>query len=114
MFTGGQAFAGAKVCAFDRNQMLGSGTPGPIQCFQLDAKYGGLLPADLDGRTPPAAGAPNYVLAFDDASLSNLNLWKFHVDWASPAASPFPVPLHTPLPPSSAPPRGPPLLPQPS
>jgi hypothetical protein len=101
MFTGGQTFAGAKVCAFDRNQMVGSGTPGPIQCFQLDTRYGGLLPADLDGRTPPPAGAPNYVVAFDDASLSNLNLWKFHVDWANPTASTLIGPSQIPVAPFS-------------
>src|SRR5207244_12527588 len=51
MFNGTtQAFLGAKVCAFDRNQMLtASGTPGAMQCFQLGTNYGGLLPSDLDG-----------------------------------------------------------------
>jgi len=82
------AFLGARVCAYDRNQMLTpSGTPGPDQCFQLTNTYGGLLPADLDGRRPPPAGSPNYVLAFDDANLDGLNLWKFHVDWMIPANS---------------------------
>ena len=84
----GTAFLGAQVCAFDRNQMLtASGTPGPIQCFQLSTTYGGLLPADLDGATPPPAGSPNYMVAFDDVGNNGLNLWKFHVDWANTANS---------------------------
>jgi len=84
----GTTFQGARVCALDRNQMItASGTPGPIQCFQLSATYGGLLPADLDGATPPPAGSPNYMVAFDDVNNSGLNLWTFHVDWASSANS---------------------------
>jgi len=80
----GTAFLGARVCALDRNQMITSaGTPGAIQCFQLSSAYGGLLPADLDGATPPAAGSPNYMVAFDDVGNNGLNLWKFHVDWAN-------------------------------
>jgi hypothetical protein len=71
IFTNGQTFAGSRVCAFDRLRMLdASAEPRPMQCFQLDSKYGGLLPSDLDGRTPPPAGAPNYAIAFDDASLA--------------------------------------------
>jgi len=97
MFTNGATFAGAKACAFDRNQMLtAAGTPGAMQCFQLSTTYGGLLPSDLDGSTPPPAGSPNYLLAFDDVSLAGLNLWKFHVDWASPASSTFTGPVSIP------------------
>jgi hypothetical protein len=84
----GTAFTGARVCALDRNQMVtASGTPGPIQCFQLSTTYGGLLPADLDGATGPPAGSPNYMVAFDDVGNDGLNLWRFHVDWANTANS---------------------------
>ncbi len=84
----GTAFTGARVCALDRNQMItAAGAPGPIQCFQLSTTYGGLLPADLDGATPPPAGAPNYMVAFDDTAYNGLNLWKFHVDWTNSANS---------------------------
>jgi Big-like domain-containing protein/immune inhibitor InhA-like protein len=98
MFNGTtQAFLGAKACAFDRNQMITpSGTPGAMQCFQLSTTYGGLLPADLDGATPPPAGSPNYFVAFDDTSLSGLNLWKFHVDWTNPASTTFTGPVSIP------------------
>jgi len=84
----GTAFLGSKLCAYDRNQMItAGGTPGGQQCFQLANTFGGVLPSDWDGATPPPAGAPNYMVAFDDAGLNGLNLWKFHVDWASPGSS---------------------------
>src|SRR5262249_24860379 len=44
--------------------------------------YGGVLPADLDGATAPPAGSPEYFLNF---GANSLNLWKFHVDWTTPA-----------------------------
>jgi hypothetical protein len=98
MFTGGQTFAGAKVCAFDRLRMLdATATPGAMQCFQLGSQFGGLLPSDLDGSTPPPDGSPNFLLAFDDASLSALDLWKFHVDWTTPTSSTFTGPLQIPV-----------------
>jgi hypothetical protein len=94
----GTAFQGARVCAFDRNQMItASGTPGPIQCFQLSTTYGGLLPADLDGAAPPPAGSPDYMVAFDDVNNNGLNLWKFHVDWTNAANTTLtgPTPIAT-------------------
>jgi hypothetical protein len=82
MFTP-NTFGGAKVCAMERAKML-AGLPATQQCFQLSTAYGGLLPADLDGKTAPPDGAPNYIV---NLGTSRLNLWKFHVDWANPAAS---------------------------
>ena len=84
----GTAFLGAKVCAMDRSKML-LGQTATQQCFDTSTTYGGLLPSDLDGATAPPAGSPNYVLAFDDVGLNGLNLWKFHVDWTTPANSSF-------------------------
>ena len=81
IFNNATTFAGAKVCAFDRTSML-SGAAATQQCVQLSNKYGGLLPSDLDGATAPPAGSPNFVLGF---GTNSLNLWKFHVDWATPA-----------------------------
>jgi hypothetical protein len=77
----GNTFGGAKLCAYDRTAML-SGAPATQQCFQLSTSFGGVLPSDLDGVTAPPAGAPNYMLNFGSNSL---NLWKFHVDWGTPA-----------------------------
>jgi hypothetical protein len=58
-------------------------------CFRRDAAS--LLPSDLDGRTPPLAGTPNYFL--DIADSSHLNLYEFHVDFATPANSSFSDPV---------------------
>lgn len=72
---------GARLCALDRASML-AGRPARQQCFQLNNKYQGVLPADLDGATPPPSGAPNYML---NLGSNSLNLWRFHTDWANPA-----------------------------
>src|SRR5688572_8329411 len=51
-------FVGSKACALERDKMLRGETARTV-C--VDLPQGGLLPADLDGPTPPPAGAPNYV-----------------------------------------------------
>ncbi|MGB2874978.1 MAG: hypothetical protein WBB76_05810 [Gaiellaceae bacterium] len=89
IFNYGATFAGAKVCAFDRASMLTGGV-ATQQCFDTDSTHGGLLPSDLDGATAPPAGSPNYVLEF---GTNSLNMWRFHVDWASPASSTFAGPI---------------------
>jgi hypothetical protein len=82
------AFLGSKLCAYDRANMISaSGTPGPQQCFQLSNQFGGVLPSDLDGATPPPAGSPNFMVAFDDVNNNGLNLWKLHINWATPSSS---------------------------
>lgn len=81
----GNTFAGAKACSFDRSKML-AGAPATQVCFQLSPSYGGLLPSDLDGTTAPPAGSPNYLMNF---GTNSLNLWKFHVDFTTPANSTF-------------------------
>ena len=85
MFQNGQTFIGADACAYDRNKMLAGQTATQV-CFQQGASVGGLLPADLDGTTPPPAGSPNYMLYFGS---NTLNLFKFHVDFATPSNSTF-------------------------
>ena len=81
----GTAFLGGQVCAFDRAKML-VGAVATQQCFNLGTSFGGLLPADLDGSTLPPAGAPNYVVGLG-AAANQLDVWKFHVDWTTPANS---------------------------
>ena len=94
IFTNGQTFAGSKVCAFDRAKMLAGDPAASQQCFQLSTSYGGLLPADLDGTTPPPAGSPNFFMNF---GANSLNLWKFHVDFTTPANSTFTGPTNIPV-----------------
>src|SRR5207237_6805383 len=93
MFRTGSTFAGPEVCAYDRSKML-TGQAATQQCYTLGTSYGGLLPSDVDGSTPPPAGSPNYVLGFGTNSLL---LWKFHVDWTTPASSSFTGPATIPV-----------------
>src|SRR5213079_1371689 len=73
------AFLGPEVCAYDRAKML-VGATATQHCYILDALYGGLLPSDLDGSTPPPAGAPNYILGLGDGD-GKMYEWQFHADW---------------------------------
>lgn len=98
IFNNGSSFAGAKVCAFDRAAMIAGASSATQQCSQLSSAYGGLLPADLDGSTPPPSGTPGLFLAFDTNSL---DLWKFHVDWSNTANTAFTGPINIPVAPFS-------------
>ena len=89
----GTAFLGAQVCAYNRAAML-AGSLATQQCKQLSSAFGGLLAADLDGSTPPPTGSPNYIL---NGGTNNLNLWKFHVDWNTPANTTLTGPISIPV-----------------
>lgn len=78
-------FAGAQVCAMDRNRML-TGAPATMQCFTTSTSWGGVLASDLDGPQLPPAGSPNYLVSL---GTNVLGFWKFHVDWVTPANSTF-------------------------
>jgi hypothetical protein len=81
----GNTFVGADACAYDRTKML-AGAAATQVCFQQGSAVGGLLPSDIDGNTAPPAGSPNYMVYF---GTNNLNLYKFHVDFSTPANSTF-------------------------
>jgi hypothetical protein len=88
IFSNGQSFLGPEACAFNRNAMLGGVAAPPYVCFTLSNQYGSLLTSDLDGSMPPPTGSPNFVMNIDPTSGA-LYLWKFHVDYATPANSTF-------------------------
>ncbi len=92
----GTAFVGADACAVDRSKML-TGAAATAVCFQQNANQFGELPSDLDGATPPAAGTPNFVMELDPSSSTNLDLFKFHVDFATPSNSTFTGPTLIPV-----------------
>jgi len=98
----GSAFVGANVCAVDRTAML-AGNTASIVCFQQNSSQFGMLPSDLDGPTPPAAGTPNFVMELDPSGSANLDMFNFHVDFVTPTNSTFtgptviPVAAFTPL-----------------
>jgi hypothetical protein len=88
-------YGGSAACALDRNSML-AGAAATMQCFTPGTSYGAMLPADLDGTTPPPVGSPEYFLSFDYNDQS-LNLWQFHVNWTTPASSTFTGPTNIPV-----------------
>jgi hypothetical protein len=86
-------YIGPGACAVDRNQMI-AGQAATMQCFQIDnTSIDGMLPSDLDGTAAPPAGSPNYYLAQGPAGSHTLYLYKFHVDFATPANSTFTGPV---------------------
>ena len=95
IFAGGSTFAGAEICAFNRSAML-TGAAATQQCFTTSTSYGGLLPADLDGARQPPAGEPEFIIGMDSAP-NGLALWKFHVDWTTPANTTFTGPTVLPV-----------------
>src|SRR5207248_619427 len=109
-FSGANTFLGANPCAVDRATML-SGGPANAICMQQNPSVDSLLPADLDGTTPPPAGEPNFYLQM--VAPSNLNLFKFHVDFTTPANSTFTGPTAIPVAPFSEACGGGTCIPQP-
>jgi hypothetical protein len=101
---------GPAVYALDRVQMLVGGVAAaqrfsapPLGAFGLQM----LLPADADGETPPPPGAPNPFMRHRDDEAHNpgnnnpaqdfLEIWQFHVDFATPANSTFTGPTNIPI-----------------
>jgi hypothetical protein len=94
---------GVSVCALDRTNMLINGTPNPPQCFTETSPLSNgiylghsIIPADVDGTTPPPAGRDQYMVSIQNPPVdgatttsSTFNLWDFHVDWANPQNTSF-------------------------
>ncbi len=79
------------VCVVDRRRML-AGEPATEQCILVpDVNF--LNTSDLDGRRLPPPGAPNIVIAAGGSQLkgiidaSELQVWKFYVDWETPGGT---------------------------
>jgi hypothetical protein len=87
----GASFTGGRVCAYDRVRML-NGQPAIQICYQIP--YPSLLASDLDGKTLPPAGAPNFVL---NRGGNALNMWRFAPNFAAPASSTFAGPSSIPV-----------------
>ncbi len=87
--------------ALNRTRML-SGLSATFQRFIAPSLSGfgfqSLTPADLDGATPPPAGAPGLFMRQRDTEVHGpagypsqdiLETYAFHVDWTTPANSTF-------------------------
>ncbi len=93
------------LLALDRTSMLGGlaatsqrFTATPLSAFGFQM----LAPVDHDGALPPPAGAPGLFLRHNDdeahstpdvAGADSLELFEFHVDWATPANSTLTGPI---------------------
>jgi hypothetical protein len=97
----GSPVTGTGAYALNRAQIL-AGNPTP-QVVSFIVPHGaqpfrvgdGLLPADLDGTRLPPPNSPHYFVGSMDgggpygAPADALNLFKFQVDWVTPANSTF-------------------------
>lgn len=89
----GTAFVGAGFVAFERTAMLQGLTARMVRFTGNgnDLAYS-ILPADVDGPTPPPAGSPGIFVDYVSPSLWGvpfyaLEMWRMSVDWANPANS---------------------------
>jgi len=96
-FLNGNTFIGANACALDRNAML-AGNLASIICFQQTSSVASLLPSDMDGTIPPAAGEPAFFMNF---GKNVIQLWSFHADFTTPLNSTFTGPTVLPVAPFS-------------
>ena len=86
-------WGGAGVFAFDRAAMLTGGPASYIyfDLYSVNASFGGMLPCDLDG--PPPNSEPGLFAEVDDSAnigpSDAFRIWKFSVDWVTPANSTF-------------------------
>jgi N-acetylneuraminic acid mutarotase len=86
----GTAFLGPQPFAFDRAAML-AGNPATFVTFRdpsfFNPSSDQFMPADLDGIVPPPAGNPNPFMS--TGTNPNWPLYRFHVDFGTPANSTF-------------------------
>src|SRR6185436_10813339 len=95
------------VYAYNRAQMLVGGVATAQRFTAPDlAGFGfqALIPADADGANPPPAGAPNPFMRHRDDEAHNpgsndpahdfVEVWSYHVDFATPANSTFTGPTN--------------------
>ncbi len=99
-FTAAGPFAGVGAYAINRSQAIAGNPAAQVLSFLApptpDESTGdGLLPADLDGLTPPPPGSPNYFVGTQDTNgpytspSDAINIWKFTANFTTPASSSF-------------------------
>lgn len=92
--TESEEWAGVKICALERKAML-IGAPATQQCYTRMNDFS-MLPADVDGPTPPPPGSPNYILG-EGANSNLLSMYKMHVDWDVPGDTTLTGPIKIPV-----------------
>ena len=89
------------VYVFERDSML-VGNSAQAVSFDLETLLPGadnFLPADIDGTTPPPAGAPGIFLGMENPSIlqSHLVIFELSVDWNNIANSTLTGPTNIPV-----------------
>jgi carboxypeptidase family protein len=81
----GTAYLGPQPFVFDRAKML-VGQPATFQTrAALGSSIDPILPADLDGSTPPPANAPETFVRYP--GFGTYQTYHYQVNWATPASS---------------------------
>ncbi len=84
----GTSFLGPQAFAFDRAKMIAGMPLATFITFPaLGANHAPFLPADLDGKRKPLAGAPNTYVEWPVTGV--YNVYHFHVDFVTPTNSTF-------------------------
>jgi hypothetical protein len=93
----GSDYAGSGVFAFDRAKMIAGDPTASYIYFDLASpstiRFGGLLPSDLDGISPPPANSPNTFVGYSATeygdSADAIRLFDFKANFANPLLSTF-------------------------
>jgi len=90
------------VYVFERDEMLAGNPNAQAVSFDLETLLPGadnFLPADIDGTTPPPAGAPGIFLGMENPSIlqSHLALFELNMDWNNTVNSTLTGPTNIPV-----------------
>ena len=92
MFKGGNTFTGAKVWAFNRDDLT-TGAALRYVAFQLSSSYYSLLAANARASAVPA-GTPEYLVSLAGSSL---RVWRVNLNWTTPTSSTLTGPTTIPV-----------------
>jgi hypothetical protein len=86
-FVNGTSYGGPRPYVFNRSRMLlGQSATFQTTSGPLGSGVAPVMPADIDGTTAPPTGAANPFIG-TPATSGALPIYKFHVDWTTPANS---------------------------
>jgi hypothetical protein len=91
MFTRAKTYAGVKVWALNRADMI-SGAAMRNVAFTLGTSYFTLYPSTVSSTFTVPAGTPNYFMSL--YAPSTMRMWKFTVNWTTPSSSTFTGPTN--------------------
>jgi hypothetical protein len=92
MFTRAKTYAGVKVWALNRADMI-SGAAMRNVAFTLGTTYFTLYPSTVASTHSVPAGTPNYFTSIYGVTNA-VRIWKFTVNWTTPSSSTFTGPVN--------------------